>query len=44
MRAKRQGEIATIHPALMALQETGFRMTAALYGEALRLAGEDARP
>lgn len=41
LRAKRRGVIAAIHPMLTALQETGFRMTAGLYGEALRLAGED---
>ncbi len=41
LRAKQKGMIPAIRPVLIALGERGFRMTPALYGEALRLAGEE---
>ncbi len=41
LRAKQKGVIAAIRPVLIALGERGFRMAPALYGEALRLAGEE---
>lgn len=40
LRAKRRGVVPTVGPPLTALQKAGFRMTRALYDEALRLAGE----
>ncbi len=40
LRAKRMGVISIVQPLLDALQQAGFRMTEALYEEALRVAGE----
>jgi predicted nucleic acid-binding protein len=40
LRAKKHGAIPALQPLLAALQQAGFRMTAPLYTEALRLAGE----
>lgn len=40
LRAKRHGVVPAIRPLLAALREAGFRMTAALYDETLRLTGE----
>ncbi len=41
--AKRQGILPRIEPVLGALREAQFHMSPALYGEALRLAGEEPR-
>ena len=40
LQAKEHGAIPALQPLLAALQQAGFRMTAPLYTEALRLAGE----
>lgn len=41
LRAKQRGVLPAVRPVLTALRDAGFRMTAALGDEALRLAGED---
>ena len=40
LRAKQSGAVPAVGPVLAALQQRGFRLTPALYQEALRLAGE----
>jgi predicted nucleic acid-binding protein len=44
LRAKRQGLIPAVQPLIVALRDARFHMTPALYGEALRLAGEAPAP